>query len=693
MTSIVNSKNMRLTALVYDMAMAALAMCAALILRLGTFEGLDNISLVGHFNGLDDYNLIFGAILPFVAAAGASLLVLGTYRTSWRHASTADLTNIVKAATLAVLIYMPICFVVNRLDLIPRTSIVLAWMVLVLLMAGSRIGYRLFREGHLFFERHPMAPGQVPILIVGGGVDTKILLFGLDRGSEYYPVGVLDDRVNGDLLGGVPVLGGIADVERVVKKFRDAGDRPRKLVVVDRALQPARLDALVESANRLGLTVARGPDPTRFRPGTCDAPELQPISLEDLLGRPQIVLDPRPVHRFVAGCRVLVTGAGGSIGSEIVRQVCAIGPAAICLVDACEFNLYTIDAEVSEQWPAIERVARVIDVRHRLLIDSCFASFRPEIVFHAAALKHVPLVEGNPVEAIWTNAIGTRHVCDAAVAIGCSAMVLISTDKAVNPTNVMGASKRCAEGYCQALALAHATVATHFVAVRFGNVLGSSGSVVPRFERQLKAGGPLTVTHPDIERYFMTIREAVQLVLQASALGVADTTLAGRVFALDMGSPVKIADLARQMIRLAGLQPGKDVAIEFTGLRPGEKLFEEVFHAGERIEPTAVPRVNVASPRTRLHLPAFSLVFDALEQACFCGREGDALRFLRTIVPEYEAPSRPSPATFPSAAPAVAALSGSFSSTLGGSEQSKLEPPFWLGFDGEFERPNEKPPT
>jgi len=693
MTSIVNSKNMRLTALVYDMAMAALAMCAALILRLGTFEGLDNISLVGHFNGLDDYNLIFGAILPFVAAAGASLLVLGTYRTSWRHASTADLTNIVKAATLAVLIYMPLSFVVNRLDLIPRTSIVLAWMVLVLLMAGSRIGYRLFREGHLFFERHPMAPGQVPILIVGGGVDTKILLLGLDRGSEYYPVGVLDDRVNGDLLGGVPVLGGIADVERVVKKFRDAGDRPRKLVVVDRALPPARLDALVESANRLGLTVARGPDPTRFRPGTCDAPELQPISLEDLLGRPQIVLDPRPVHRFVAGRRVLVTGAGGSIGSEIVRQVCAIGPAAICLVDACEFNLYTIDAEVSEQWPAIERVARVIDVRHRLLIDSCFASFRPEIVFHAAALKHVPLVEGNPVEAIWTNAIGTRHVCDAAVAIGCSAMVLISTDKAVNPTNVMGASKRCAEGYCQALALAHATVATHFVAVRFGNVLGSSGSVVPRFERQLKAGGPLTVTHPDIERYFMTIREAVELVLQASALGVADTTLAGRVFALDMGSPVKIADLARQMIRLAGLQPGKDVAIEFTGLRPGEKLFEEVFHAGERIEPTAVPRVNVASPRTRLHLPAFSLVFDALEQACFCGREGDALRFLRTIVPEYEAPSRPSPATFPSAAPAVAALSGSFSSTLGGSEQSKLEPPFWLGFDGGFERPNEKPPT
>ena len=527
-------------------------------------------------------------------------------------------------------------------------------MVFLLLMAGSRIGYRLFREGHLFFERNPMMPGQVPILIVGGGVDAKILILSLDRTSEYYPVGVLDDGVD-DLLGGVPVLGRIADVERVVAKFSDAGDRPRKLVVVDRTLPPARLNALVESANRLGLTVARGPDPTRLRPGTSDAPELQPISVEDLLGRPQIVLDPGPVHGFVAGRRVLVTGAGGSIGSEIVRQVCAIGPAAVCLVDASEFNLYTIDTELSERWPAIERAAHLIDVRHRLPIERCFASFRPEVVFHAAALKHVPMVERNPVAAIWTNAIGTRHVCDAAVSGGCRAMVLISTDKAVNPTNVMGASKRCAEGYCQALALAHASqpAATHFEVVRFGNVLGSSGSVVPLFERQLKAGGPLTVTHPDIERYFMTIREAVQLVLQASALGVADSALVGRVFVLDMGTPVKIADLARQMIRLAGLQPEKDVAIKFTGLRPGEKLYEELFHSGERIEPTDVPRVNVASPRIPLDLPALSLVFDALEQACFSGKEGDALWTLRKVVPEYAAPSRASPPALRRAASAV----------------------------------------
>jgi O-antigen biosynthesis protein WbqV len=244
------------------------------------------------------------------------------------------------------------------------------------------------------------------------------------------------------------------------------------------------------------------------------------------------------------------------------------------------------------------------------------------------------------------------------------------------------------------------------MAVRFGNVLGSSGSVVPLFERQLKAGGPLTVTHPDIERYFMTIREAVQLVLQASALGIADTGLVGRVFALDMGSPVKIADLARQMIRLAGLRPGKDVEIKFTGLRPGEKLFEEVFHAGEQIEPTTVPRVNVASTRTPFDLQAFTLLFDALEQACFLRRERDALRILRRVVPEYDAPSRPPPETFPLAAPvtvnssqkamATSALSSSFGGTFGQFAQSnfyadQLELPFLLGFDVRFEPPNEKP--
>jgi FlaA1/EpsC-like NDP-sugar epimerase len=467
-------------------------------------------------------------------------------------------------------------------------------------------------------------------------MDAEIYLRSLDGASHYYPVGVLDQNAANAQLRGVPVLGRIGDVASVVESYADAGDRPRKLVIVDRRLPVEELDRLVEIANRLGVALARVPDPTLLSPGAHDESVLRPVSVEDLLGRSQVVLDPAPVRALVTGKRVLVTGAGGSIGSEIVRQVCELGPAAVCLIDASEFNLYTIDAEVAGSWPALERLSRILDIRHRGAIQSCFAEFRPDIVFHAAALKHVPLVEGNPLEGIWTNAVGSRHVCDAAMQVGCRTMVLISTDKAVNPTNVMGATKRCAESYCQALGIAHAdrAEATRFVAVRFGNVLGSTGSVVPLFEQQLKAGGPLTVTHPDIERYFMTIREAVQLVLQASALGTNDAGMQGRVFVLDMGKPVRIVDLARQIIRLAGRRPDVDVAIEFTGLRPGEKLYEELFHQGEKFEPTATPRVNVVSPRTP-GLTAMQAGLEALEIHCVGADRPAALDGLGRLVPEF----------------------------------------------------------
>lgn len=626
MAGINNSSKLRLLAFAYDLVMSGIALIAGLLLRLGGFQDFDASSL------------FLGSLLPFVSATALSLLVMRTYRTSWRHASTADLTNIVYTVTLGVLIYLPMGFVTSRLVLIPRTSVFLAWMTLIALMAGSRIGYRLYREGRLFFSRRPMRAGQVPILIVGGGTDAEILLRSLDRTTEYYPVGVLDDAMRGGMLRGVPVLGSIDEAEVAVERFEDAGDRPRKFVVVGKALAPDRLALLIEAANRLGLTVARGPDPTLLRPEMAGAPELKPISVEDLLGRSQIVLDGKPVRELLAGKRVLITGAGGSIGSEIVRQVCGIGPSAICLIDASEFNLYSIDAEVRQQWPELSRLARVIDVRHRASLDACFRSFQPQVVFHAAALKHVPLVEENPLEGIWTNVIGTRNVADAAFATRCDAMVLISTDKAVNPTNVMGATKRCAEAYCQALARsrAHESTGTRITAVRFGNVLGSTGSVVPLFERQIRSGGPITVTHPDIERYFMTIREAVELVLQASALGTARPDMAGRVFVLDMGKPVRIVDLARQMIRLAGLEPDREIAIHFTGLRPGEKLFEELFHADEQLETTPVPRLSVAAPRA----PEFGLLVETLidmEEACVRGRSETAFDRLCSLVPDYAA--------------------------------------------------------
>jgi O-antigen biosynthesis protein WbqV len=635
MPGITNSRNMRLLAFAYDVAMAPLAMYLALILRLGDFEDIGK------------RNVVLGALVPFALAVGVSLLVMRTYRTSWRHASTADLTNIVYAVSLAVLFYFPLSFVVTRLSHIPRSSVVMAWMILILLMAGSRVGYRLYREGALVFSRRPMSPNQVPILIVGGGTDAEILLRSLDRGSEYYPVGVLDDAAQGAMLRGVPVRGRVADAEKVIEDFQDAGDRPRKLVVVDRTLPASTLEELVKVANRQGLTVARGPDPSRLMPGASDAPELQAISVEDLLGRAQIVLDLEPVRRLVAGKRVLVTGAGGSIGSEIVRQVAAIGPAALCLIDSSEFNLYTIDAEAAALLPETERMVRIVDVRHRIGVRACFATFRPDIVFHAAALKHVPLVEENPLQGVWTNVVGSHHVCDAAQEAKCQAMVLISTDKAVNPANVMGATKRCAEIYCQSLALSHADHgdATRFVIVRFGNVLGSTGSVVPLFERQLKAGGPITVTHPDIERYFMTIREAVQLVLQASALGAENKDMVGRVFVLDMGSPVRIADLARQMIRLAGLTPETDIAIRYTGLRPGEKLSEELFHDSDQVEATPLPRVNVATEGS-MPLARLKESISRIEQACIDGAEAAALQAMWEVinVAQGERMSTPEPA-------------------------------------------------
>ncbi|HIJ63133.1 MAG TPA: polysaccharide biosynthesis protein, partial [Rhodospirillaceae bacterium] len=363
--------------------------------------------------------------------------------------------------------------------------------------------------------------------------------------------------------------------------------------------------------------------------------EVKPIAVEDLLGRPQTVLDRSAMRSLIEGRRVLVTGAGGSIGGELVRQIADCAPAALSLLELSEFALYTIDQEISESHPELPRRPLLADIRDDARIAQVMREERPELVFHAAALKHVPMVEANPLEGVRTNAIGTRVVADAARAHGVRLMVLISTDKAVNPSSVMGASKRAAESYCQALDLDGAA-GTRFVTVRFGNVLGSTGSVVPLFQRQLAAGGPITVTHPEMTRYFMTIREAVELVLQTSALGFAHPDLyQGRIFVLDMGEPVKIVGLARQMIRLAGLRPDTDIKIRFTGLRPGEKLFEELFHGAEAPVPTNLEGILLAAARAG-DLAAIGGTLDALDQACRGLDLPAALASLARLVPEYQ---------------------------------------------------------
>jgi O-antigen biosynthesis protein WbqV len=330
-----------------------------------------------------------------------------------------------------------------------------------------------------------------------------------------------------------------------------------------------------------------------------------------------------------------VTGAGGSIGSELARQISEFAPAQLVLIEQSEFNLYTIEAELRANAPDLCCPVVLADVRDRCSIGRLFACYRPEVVFHAAALKHVPLVEANAFEGMLTNVMGTVNVADACLNAGTATMVLISTDKAINPTSIMGASKRIAERYCQALDMRRRTTGgTRFVAVRFGNVLGSSGSVVPLFQKQLAAGGPLTVTHPDMKRYFMSVREAVELVLQASVLGQRHDVSEGKIFVLDMGEPVRILDLARQMIRLAGLRPDVDIKIEIIGLRAGEKLFEELFDPSEDIVPTEYAGITLVAPGPA-DLKEFVPALKALEVACAEGDETLLGELIQRLVPEY----------------------------------------------------------
>ena len=484
----------------------------------------------------------------------------------------------------------------------------------------------------------------------------RMLLIGADEAADLFLRAVQRERATplrivglvargshqpGRRIHGVPILGTLGDIGMVLDRLETRGRRPDGLVVTDPELRGEALAAIIREAERLSIPVGRVPDPTALSPAA--KVELRPVAIEELLNRPQVPLDRDAMAALVRGRRVLVTGAGGTIGSELARQVAALSPATLVLLDNGEFALWQIDLELAERRPSLPRHSVVADVRDAHRLDELFALHRPEIVFHAAALKHVPIVEANPCEGMLTNIVGTRHVADAAARAGTLEMVLISTDKAVNPSSLMGASKRAAEMYCQSLdSVGHHAGALRCVTVRFGNVLGSTGSVVPLFSRQLERGGPLTVTHPDMQRYFMTVPEAVGLVLQASAVGSglpvggkpAALLQEGGIFVLDMGEPVKIVDLARQMIRLAGLRPDTDVQIAYTGLRPGEKLFEELFHGREAPVPTGYPGLLMASPRVADPVEVGRTI-ELIGSACRDGRADEAVALLKRLVPEF----------------------------------------------------------
>src|SRR6516162_2078815 len=634
-----------LLAFLHDVAMAAVSLVVALYLRLG--------------GGVLDYEprLTGTYVVSFTLIAASVFLLTGLYRGIWRYDSLPDLFNIARAVSFTVLAFLPVMFVLTRLEALPRSTLLIDWFVLVALLGAPRLAYRLFKDRGLDHVLERVKHQSVPVLLISAkdGADTFIREMRRDPHAVYRVVGVLADtpsRVGREIYR-VPILGTIDALETVVAQLDRRGKRPQKLIITAQNLPGHQVRRLLDRADALAIPLARLPRLTDFR-RNLDNPEraIEPIALEDLLGRPQAVLDRDGMAQLIRGRRILVTGAGGTIGAELARQIAVFAPGRLVLVDNSEFALYGIELELRECFPTSITVPLLRDVRERAQVDEVIEAEKPEIVFHAAALKHLPMVEANPIEGVLTNVIGSRNVAEAARAFGASLVVMISTDKAVNPTSVLGATKRLAESFCQALDLHEARrrgpsgQGTRYVTVRFGNVLGSTGSVVPLFARQLAAGGPLTVTDPEVARFFMTVREAVELVLQASALSpAAETTeIRGKIFVLDMGEPVKIVDLAHQMIRLAGRRPHRDVEIEFIGLRPGEKLQEELFHPAEPLMPTANPGIRLAAPRTADYAMLVRSI-DELEVSARQRREDRVLDLLERLVPEYRrSASRPSAA-------------------------------------------------
>ena len=629
-------------AFIHDVVMAALSFVVAVMLRLGP-EALTTIN--------DSLLLALGL---FTAVSAGVFWSMGLYRGIWRYASLNDVIAIVKAVTLAILVFSVVTFMVTRLEAVPRSTLLINWFVLVALLSAPRMLYRVIKDhgvGHLLEQG---GQARVPVLVVGVDdvAETFVRAMARDPAAAYEVLGLVDPTNNrvGRQVRGVPVIGGLEELPGLLDEV-SMRDRPPQRLVLTKHLERDRMEGLLDLADSRGMTIARLPRVSDLQSGAkegaeggASALEVKPIAIEDLLSRPQTKLDRAAMSRLLAGRRVLITGAGGSIGAELVRQVAALEPARLILLDSSEYNLYAIDQELERGFPALPRRAVLGNVRDRGRLDSLMAREQPELVFHAAAYKHVPMVEANPVEGVLTNVFGTRNVADACLAAGVDAMVLISTDKAINPSNVMGASKRLAETYCQSLDLAQSrrrargeTGTTRFVTLRFGNVLGSTGSVVPLFQRQLAEGGPLTVTHPEVQRYFMTLQEAVELVLQGAALSIANPQDdAGKIYVLDMGQPVKIVDLARQIIRLAGHRPGHDVEIAFTGLRPGEKLHEELFHDKEPMLQTPHPGLRLAAPRT-VNPELLRRGLDELAEQARSRDRGAVLSLLQRLVPEYRA--------------------------------------------------------
>ena len=559
--------------------------------------------------------------LPALLVIQSILFIyFGLYRADWRFASSPDLVRILKAVTVGVLISLALIFTLTRLQGMPRSVFPLYALLLLLGLAGPRFIYRWIKDNRL------LTAEGMNVLIVGAGQAGEMLVRDMLRtpGQHILPGGFIDDKTSklGREIHGVRVLGNSSQIPFVVDKHH-----VELILIAIPSANSKQMQRIVKYCELAGVPFRTLPRFTDMVSGRISLDVFREVAIEDLLGRESVILDRYQISQNIKGKRILVTGAGGSIGSGLVRELAQLEPESVILLEQSEHNLYQVEREIAERFPALSIKCFLGDVTDTVAVNIVFKKCQPELIFHAAAYKHVPMLEDQGRQAILNNIQGTKVLAAAADRHRCECFVLISTDKAVNPSSVMGATKRAAEILCQTI---HRQSSTRFITVRFGNVLDSAGSVVPLFREQIKAGGPVTVTHPEMNRYFMTIPEACQLILQAGAMGEG-----GEIYVLDMGEPVKIAYLAEQMIHLSRKVPGEDIDIVFTGLRPGEKLFEELFHEQEQLVQTDHPKIFLAKHREE-DWQQLNTMLDQIETACQSSDESELKVLLNKLVPEWQ---------------------------------------------------------
>ena len=614
----------------HDVVATAAAIALTFFMR---FEGE---RLTARLHGLEIF-------LPlFLIYAAVVYFIFGLHRNKWRFTSVPDLYNLFRASTVLAISLLVLDYVLLAPNFFGtfffgKITILLYWFLQMFFLGGLRVVYRYFHYRRTI-QRVKIADAT-PTLFLGRAADAEVLLRSIESGAvkKIWPVGILSpsNADRGQSIRGIPVLGDVDDLERTISDFQGRGDRVTRLVLAQSALSPeARPEAILIRARKLGLSMSQLPSLETGGP----AAQLQPVAVEDLLLRPSVKIDYRRLEDLVSGKGIIVTGGGGSIGAEICDRIVTFGAARLLVIEHSEPALHAVLESLRGKQSEAEISGRIADIRDRERIMSLATHFKPDIVFHAAALKHVPLLEQDWDEGIKTNVFGSINVADAAAAAGATAMVMISTDKAIEPVSVLGATKRLAEMYCQALddeaSRRGGARAMRLISVRFGNVLASNGSVVPKFKAQIEAGGPITVTHPDMVRYFMTIREACDLVITAASHALGRLNGDVSVYVLNMGQPVKIVDLAERIIRLSGLEPGRDIHIAFTGIRPGERLNEILFAREEETVDIGIPGIVAAKP-VRPSLEAIRAWVATLEQGLARGERAAIYNVLRDAVPEF----------------------------------------------------------